>query len=1017
MGSSEDAVTGGILWNIRGVNPKSNQTKVPFLSELADQTNPLFITLIESKLSDEILPAEIYIPNYSIHRTDRAHREGGGVCLYLQDRFTIKLLYSDSNSVCETLIVKVISLDLIICSIYRPPDCKKHEFLPCVSAIKDTFVSEKASKLILLGDLNFPMINWSDTHNPTYPSGEGDIAVQINALLELTDEFLLNQLITKPTRGDNTLDLAFSNVTSDLVDCSITSVQTMPDHNIIEMYFPQIEDPEQMGETTNMGLDENSQPELCDLNFFKADWSEIKNKLSNINWSEKMRDQDADHLLATMMSAVKDIVIQHTPRKRKFKKAKSSYFKERRALWRKRRRLIKSLKRCQNSDYKNALNAKIEKIQCEIKESFENEAIENENKAIENIIKNPKFFFTYSKQKLQTRSKIGPLRKDDKLLSDPTEIAECLQEQFCSVFSAPDQTQKIEDVDDFFNSEPESTSPKLNDIEFTEKDIEKMINEIKSNSACGEDGFSALLLKNCKSELSVPLYILWRHSMDTSEIPSFLKISKIAPIHKGSLKCVPKNYRPVALTSHLIKLFEKLLRNKIVTFLEQNNLMNNNQHGFRRFRSCLSQLLEHYDLLLEVLLTNNNADVIYLDFAKAFDVVDHHILLRKLKGLGITGKVGKWIFQFLTNRVQYVTVEGHPSSKKPVISGVPQGSVLGPVLFLIMIGDIDEDVQRSIIKTFADDTKVLQQIASAEDGKRLQDSLNVIYRWANKNNMKFNSTKFNLLRYGQNSELKHSISYKSPDNEEILETEHTKDLGVLMSSNVTFTEHITTKATQCKKLVYWILRVFKTRKSEPLMKLFTTLVLPRLDYCSQLITPHRLQEWKQMEAIQRTLTSRISELRELNYWQRLVELKLYSIQRRHERYSIIYVYKVLEELVPNFTANKIEVKFSERRGRLCVIPPVTRNQCPSIVKNAREVSFPIRGPRIFNSLPKHIRNISGVSVDTFKYKLDQFLRTVPDKPTVDGYCGMRAAPSNSLIDVIPHMMTIQDVNTVAGDLP
>ena len=186
---------------------------------------------------------------------------------------------------------------------------------------------------------------------------------------------------------------------------------------------------------------------------------------------------------------------------------------------------------------------------------------------------------------MQTCSKIGPLRKGDKLLSDPAEIAECLQEQFCSVFSAPDQTQKIEDVEDFFKCESESNTPELKDIEFTEKDVENMINEIKSNSACGEDGFSALLLKNCKSELSVPLYILWRHSMDTSEIPSFLKISKIAPIHKGSLKCVPKNYRPVALTSHLIKLFEKLLRNKIVKFLEDNNLMNNYQHGFRRFRS------------------------------------------------------------------------------------------------------------------------------------------------------------------------------------------------------------------------------------------------------------------------------------------------------------------------------------------------------------------------------------------------------------------------------------------------
>lgn len=155
----------------------------------------------------------------------------------------------------------------------------------------------------------------------------------------------------------------------------------------------------------------------------------------------------------------------------------------------------------------------------------------------------------------------------------------------------------------------------------------------------------------------------------------------------------------------------------------------------------------------------------YLDFAKAFDVEDHHILLRKLKSLGITGKIGKWIHKFLSNRTQFVTVDGHASASAPVISGVPQGSVLGPALFLIMISDIDNNIVDSIIKTFADDTKVTKEVCSVEDGKRLQDSLNVIYEWANKNNMKFNETKFYLLRYGSDSELRLNISYKNPKND------------------------------------------------------------------------------------------------------------------------------------------------------------------------------------------------------------------------------------------------------------
>jgi exonuclease III len=221
--TNEHSTSNIVLWNVRGLNPKSNQTKVPFLSELAQESNPLFICLTETHLADEILPAEICISNYTMHRTDRAIREGGGVGIYVQDRQTSAVLHSNSNSVCEILIVKIISLNIIVCLIYRPPDCKKHEFLPNISTIKEILDEHKDSKTILLGDLNFPSIDWSDPGNPNIPSSssESDTMVQINALIELTDEFLLNQLISQPTRGDKTLDLTFTNLTSDLVDCEI----------------------------------------------------------------------------------------------------------------------------------------------------------------------------------------------------------------------------------------------------------------------------------------------------------------------------------------------------------------------------------------------------------------------------------------------------------------------------------------------------------------------------------------------------------------------------------------------------------------------------------------------------------------------------------------------------------------------------------------------------------------------------------------------------------------------------
>ena len=168
------------------------------------------------------------------------------------------------------------------------------------------------------------------------------------------------------------------------------------------------------------------------------------------------------------------------------------------------------------------------------------------------------------------------------------------------------------------------------------------------------------------------------------------------PIFKGA-RSLPKNDSPVALTSHLIKIFEKYARNKIVAYMEDHHLLKDSQHGFRRGRSCHSKLLAHHDWILLNLAKGRNIDVVFLDFAKTFDKVDHGILLHKIKALGITGKMGVWIHAFLTGRLQAVTVDGWKSQEAEVISGVPQGSVLGSFLFLIHMGDIGERVRGSFL--------------------------------------------------------------------------------------------------------------------------------------------------------------------------------------------------------------------------------------------------------------------------------------------------------------------------------
>ena len=198
------------------------------------------------------------------------------------------------------------------------------------------------------------------------------------------------------------------------------------------------------------------------------------------------------------------------------------------------------------------------------------------------------------------------------------------------------------------------------------------------------------MLKEGKRQISRILSEIFKTSFDTGALPALLKSSLIIPVHKGESKAEPCNYRNISLTSHLTKMFERVLAKPLVRHLEENLKMDPRQHGGRSGRSTLSQLILHHDQILKAMEEGANVDAIYLDFAKAFDKVDHGLLLHKLKGVGVKGKMGRWIQEFLKNRENQVLVDDQKSMIFLLKSGVPQGSVLGPILFLIYISDISE---------------------------------------------------------------------------------------------------------------------------------------------------------------------------------------------------------------------------------------------------------------------------------------------------------------------------------------
>lgn len=263
--------------------------------------------------------------------------------------------------------------------------------------------------------------------------------------------------------------------------------------------------------------------------------------------------------------------------------------------------------------------------------------------------------------------------------------------------------------------------------------------------------------------------------------------------------------------------------------------------------------------------------------------------------------------------------------------------------------------------------------------------------------MKFNGYKFEYMRYGVGDRV-----YHGPDGEPILRKGELRDLGVLMSDTARFDAHIKAVASRGRQQAGWVLRSFVTREVQPMMTLYKSTVLPLMEYCCQLWCPRTVGLIRDLEAVQRTYTSRITSLQNMNYWERLSALNLYSLERRRERYIILYTWKIVRGMVPNIGsggAGGITVAVNLRLGRLCKVPGVSR-RAPVSIQSMIESLFAVIGPRLFNCLPKDLRN-SDQSLPTFKSKLDDFLRSIPDKPSLPHY--HQAAAGNGLLQQLAQM--------------
>nr|XP_047141317.1 uncharacterized protein LOC124816251 [Hydra vulgaris] len=268
----------------------------------------------------------------------------------------------------------------------------------------------------------------------------------------------------------------------------------------------------------------------------------------------------------------------------------------------------------------------------------------------------------------------------------------------------------------------------------------EIILEVDVYKAIGVDGISPYVLNKCHSTLCEPLHLIYIKSLTEKKLPELWKLANITPIFKKGYTNIASNYRPISLTSIPCEVLESLIRDEIMDYLINNSLLNENQHGFRKNKSCTTNLLETLDIITDVLENCHSVDMLYLDFEKAFDKVPHSRLITKLQSYGIVRNYLGWIENFLTNRKQRVVLGDTVSYWLPVISGVPQGSVLGPLLFLIFINDLPDQVKNPI-KLYANDSKIINVIKNPNDSISLQNDINNIMAWSSIWLTKFNYEK------------------------------------------------------------------------------------------------------------------------------------------------------------------------------------------------------------------------------------------------------------------------------------
>ena len=591
---------------------------------------------------------------------------------------------------------------------------------------------------------------------------------------------------------------------------------------------------------------------------------------------------------------------------------------------------------------------------------------------------NPKRFWSLLRLKSKSRSvphrismATGTEETDDTsstvprtFAESPKAISNLFNRYFASVFTNNSTNNSINSGNAGSNiCDMDQTAP--NDIRLTASEVQAVLKSLDVSKATGSDEIPARLLRETAEVITPSLCHLFNKSLSTGSIPREWKLANIVPVYKKGEREYTENYRPISLLPITSKVLDRCVLNNVKDWLY--GLVNECQHGFLIGKSCVTNLIEALDYIGSVLDKGGQIDTIYLDMSKAFDKVDHGLLITKLRGMGISGSFLQWLTNYLTDRQQRVTVLGETSDTIPVTSGVPQGSLLGPVLFFLFVNDLPETVISSKTSMHADDTKVFKAIKVPEDALALQADLTSVSRWSTGSGLQFNGEKCHV----QSITRKKSpvISTYTINGEPLKSTRCERDLGVRVSSDLIWKEQVMEQAAHAMKLLGYIRRNTRSINSTSIRKsMYLALVRPHIGYATQIWAPQSIDLILKLERIQRRASRYILNLPFSScedYSSRLQSLNLLPICYWQEYLDLVFFYKSTHGLV-NLNQSVLPHLRSTRCTR-STNTDIVKYDVPKCKTTTYQHSYTIRVTRIWNLLAKDIRtSTSSDSVSVFK---------------------------------------------------